>query len=966
MTYRTAMHSPRLPAVALGLAAVALSLALVPRGRELALLRMEAGDTRTAAAILEEKFSAGDRSPATIAALARARAGLGDISGAAQLLETLTARRPRDAAALGALEQLQRASGRTEGLIRTLEMLQGIAPRTDRLRELASLYAKTGRRPAQLEALRRLVQQVGSEPDDHVTLARLEAGMGRPLAGAAVLRDMEARHPEGVDASVVALELGLLLAGEEAEQALARGRLWLAGRRDLALAAPILAGELTVGGRPDLAVALLEPFAGTDADLRLVAALAQAESDAGDPGAGLSRLERLDPPGGAEGNEQVAILRLRLALAIGDTDRAMAAAERIGLPSVPDDLLQQLSAGALAGGRTDALGRIAAAGEDYLASAPVLAAQVRLALGDADGARRWSDRAAGAVAHRPGLAVQLAEVELRLGRRDRAVELLLGAAPEPDLADSALRAVAGLFIRAGRPEKGAAALDELRRRRPSAAAEAAWALAATAAGRSKEVAAWIAARGQGELPPDLLQEFVHLAVGAGAPVLAVQAAEGLVATRGSADDGLLLARLLFDAGQPRRALERLRALPAGASAPEDFRAAVLLAAWRQGAPVAPELRSLWLRRLEAAANPAERDAAISLLLELRAHAELLPVLRALAEKAPQRWLWAYAEAAVAAKRRADLTALWAELADRAGLPAEQRRQLAFQLLESGDKRAAERAFHTLAATATPGSPDVRQLLFLWGPRPVPEHLDWIEARARRAGGAERGTWMRILVDRGAPARAVAVYRAAARDEVSEAVLEAYLAALLAQDDRAAMVAAVREELPRAKAAVHLQQLADLAARAGDTGLERQALERLVAASGGRPDTQRRLGILAYLRRDMDTAERLLSATVAQTGGDHESQMILGDLASRRRSTAGARQHYAEALRLLETSGERTVRGRVVRANLLHRLGRDAESTRLYEELLAERPGDRNLRADYAAMLIERGALRDASDLLVGR
>src|SRR3712207_4030530 len=127
MTYRTAILGPRLPAVALGLAAVVLSLALVPRGRELALLRMEAGDTRSAAAILEEKFAAGDHSPATIAALARARAGLGDMSGAVQLLEALIARRPRDVAALGALEQLQRASGRTEGLIRTLETLQGTA-----------------------------------------------------------------------------------------------------------------------------------------------------------------------------------------------------------------------------------------------------------------------------------------------------------------------------------------------------------------------------------------------------------------------------------------------------------------------------------------------------------------------------------------------------------------------------------------------------------------------------------------------------------------------------------------------------------------------------------------------------------------------------------------------------------------------------------------------------------------------
>ena len=967
MTYRTAVQNTRFPVVALSLVAVALSLALVPRGRELALLRMETGDTQRAVALLEERFVGGDRSPATIAALARARASIGDVAGAVQLLETLIARRPRDVVVLNTLEQLQRASGRTEGLIRTLEMLQVVAPRTDRLRDLARLYAKINQRPEQLEALRKLTQEVGSEPDDFVTLARLEAGMGRPLAGVTVLRDMEARHLEAVDASVIALELGMLLVGKEAEQALARGRLWLAGRSDLAQTAPILAGEISVRGRPDLAVALLERYAGTGADPRLIAALAQAESDAGDPAAGLSRLEQLDPIRGARGGEPLALLRLRLSLAVGNPDRAMAAAERVGWPDVPDDLLQQLSALVLAAGRTDALQRLAAAGEDYLTSAPVLAARIRLALGDADSARRWSDRAAPTVVGQPGLAVQLAEVEVQLGRSDRVAALLLDAVQEPDLPPAALPAVAGLFIRAGRADKGVTALNRLRHSRPSLAADSAWALAAIAAGRAKEVTAWLSARGREELPADLLQDLIYVAVDAGARGLALQVAERLASTRGSADDGLLLARLLFDTGQARRALECLRALPAGTSVPDDFRAAVLLGAWRQGAPVADELRAIWLRRLEAATNAVDQSASISLLFQLRAHAELLPVLHTLARQAPERCLWAYSEAATAARQQADLTALWMELVSRPGLPAELRRQLAFKLLEAGDKRAAERAFRALAATSPPDSPDVRQLLFLWGPRPTAEQLDWIEGRAHMAGGAEQGAWMRILADRGAPARSAAVYRAATtRGGAPEAVLGAYLAALQAQDDRAAMVVAVREELPRATTADHLRQLAGLAARAGDTELERQALERLVVTGGWDRDAQRRLGILAYLRRDMDMAERLLSAAVVQTGSDYEVQMILGDIASRRRSAADARSYYAEALRLLESSGNRTFRGRIVRANLLHRLGRDAEATRLYEALLTERPSDRNLRADYAAMLIEQGALRHASDLLAGR
>jgi cellulose synthase operon protein C len=320
---------------------------------------------------------------------------------------------------------------------------------------------------------------------------------------------------------------------------------------------------------------------------------------------------------------------------------------------------------------------------------------------------------------------------------------------------------------------------------------------------------------------------------------------------------------------------------------------------------------------------------------------------------------------MAAGRPGDAAALMAELGLRPGLPVELRRQLAFRLLEAGDKPVAERVFRGLAATAAPESPDVRQLLFLWGPRPSAEQLAWIEARAIAAGGAEQAAWMRILTDRGAPARAIVVYRAGAKRDALEATIEAYLAALEMQDDRGAMVAAVREELPRAQSAGVWRRLARMAARGGDTALERQAIERLVAAGEGGAEAQRRLGVLAHLRRDQDTAERLLLGFVATTGGDEESWMILGDIATRRRDHATARQRYAEALQRLEASRE-TFRSRVVRAHLLHRLGREAEAAQLYEALLAESPRDQSVRADYVAMLMEQGALRRAHDVLAGR
>ncbi|MBV8576192.1 MAG: tetratricopeptide repeat protein, partial [Acetobacteraceae bacterium] len=904
---------------ALGATAIAIGVMLIPHGREMALLHMETGDAKRALPILEQMVAAGDHSPATIAALARARAATGDIEGAARVLESLVAERPRDPAALDALAEFQRDAHRTDALLLTLEKLHELAPTAPHERELAKLYGEAGRKQEQLQTLRNLVSRFKVEPGDYLALAQAEAESGNANAGIEALRQLAARYPSAVDASMVGLEMRLLTAAGDPEQALARGRSWLQGQNDVRQAAPILAGSLSVAGRPDLAIALLQPYAGADAPPEIVTALAQAESDAGNIAQGLRRLEQLDPGGLTPADQQAALLRLRLALALGDTDRALAAADRIGLKTAPHDLLAKLAEVAVISGRTDALRHVLdSSGEAIFEGEPVIGARSFLALGDMDAARRWTDRALPTVGGRPDRAIQLAEVELRLARTEQALELLRQAA-SGSVPPASLRDIADIAIRAKQAAEGAALLDGVRQRQPSAEADRAWALAATAAGNAKDVEAWLARRPRDELPAGVLQDLAHLAKDAGAKALAVEAADRLRALRGSPDDSLLLAQYLLDAGQPKRALEILRSLPASTPVPEDLRTAVLLGAWRQGAPVADELRAIWVRQLAEAASPEKRNAAISILLELRAYSELLPALRRLAEQDPERWLWAYGQAATALGRGAELASFWSELGNRTSLPAGLRRQLAFRLLEAGDKAAAERIFRALASNAAPDSPDVREALFIWGARPNADQLDWIEERARRASGTEKAAWMRILTDRGAPGRSIAVYRAAGGETGSEPVLDAYVSALALTGDKAALAAAVRESLADAHSASRLHQLADFAARAGDADLERRILERLIAAGGEGPDTRRRLGILAYQRHDLGEAEKDLSAYVSETGGDYESQMILGDIATKRRDLAAARRHYAESLDLLQAAGDSSFRARTVAATLYHRL-----------------------------------------------
>jgi len=962
-----AAGSSHLPLAIILLTTVAFSTALIPRGQELALLRLEAGDFGRALSMLERKYAEGDRSGGTLAALARTRASLGDIEGAIGLLESHVRERPRDRRALETLAGYYRQAHRKEELLTTLVRLQSLWPAAVRLREIAHLQGSLGMQAEQLQTLRSLIEHDGGEPAEYLTLARLEAAAGSPARGLAVLHDMARFYPASAEtAEAVALETSLLLAAGEADGAVARGHRWLAGQADdMARAGLTLSSVFFTANRPDLIVALLEPHVGAGAPPELLAAIVQAESDMGRPTAALRRLEGFLSDGYAT-SPDLGLLRLRLALALGEVDRGMSAAASLGFERIPPESLVALARLALDAKRPDILGRIRSdAGEGFLSLDPALSAELLLALGDETAARRWSDEALGSVAGNPVRTVRLATVRLQLGQNEGVAELLRQALPEAVSHPALLGEIARLYTRMGQAEEGRIALGALRGEQPSAV-DGAWALAATAAGHGAEVAAWLAATGPQEFFPGFLADLMSLAADVEAYPLAIAVAEHLATQRGTAEDHLRLARLLVAADRPREALAPLRLAQSQGAVPEELYAHVLTLAWRQGEPVAEELRSLWSRRLTEATSTAQRDASISMLLELGGHAEVLPVLRRLALAEPDRWVWVFGDVAKRAGRPGDAASLWAELAARGGTRPELRRQLAFRLLESGDKASAERIFRSLAATARPDSAEVRQLLFLWGPRPGPERLAWLEERARRAGGEEKAAWMRALTERGGAARAVAVYRATEAGTASEATRDAYLAALGRLGNRSALAAALREELRRPASAARLQHLANLAGATGDAALEEEALRALVAVGGGTPRAQRQLGMAAYRSRDLATAERLLTRFTATTGGDYETHFILGEIRSKQRDSTGARKHYQQAILALDSASGRNSHARAVRAVVLNRLGYAREAMRLYETLLAERPQDRNLRADYVALLLAEGELRKAREVLAAR
>jgi cellulose synthase operon protein C len=354
------------------------------------------------------------------------------------------------------------------------------------------------------------------------------------------------------------------------------------------------------------------------------------------------------------------------------------------------------------------------------------------------------------------------------------------------------------------------------------------------------------------------------------------------------------------------------------------------------------------------------------LLRLGAQQEALPFLENLAESDPQRWLGAFSEAAQLSGQRDRLSALWKRLAGAQTSSSELRFQLAFRLLESGDKPSAERIFRGLAQDAGPGEPFTRQLLFVWGPRPNPEQLDWLELRANASVGVTKGAWLRHLLERGGAARVVRVARKADRLGDDGSVALAYLDAAEVSGDRPLVLSVLQERSIQTSMPTELVLLARYAARLGDDQIQRQIISAAISSGGEEPELQKSLGVICYRMKDWQAAEQALIAFHLQMQGDQDTHRMLGELRERRRDLSGAQQAYVTALQILERSGAETPSKLVTRASLLHRLGRSESARMEYEKLLAQRPNDDNIRADYASMLMTQGDARFADTVLSER
>jgi len=346
----------------------------------------------------------------------------------------------------------------------------------------------------------------------------------------------------------------------------------------------------------------------------------------------------------------------------------------------------------------------------------------------------------------------------------------------------------------------------------------------------------------------------------------------------------------------------------------------------------------------------------------------LPYISHLAWSSSGPWIAAYEEALTKLGRREELTAFWRGQAALPGATSQEKRSLAFKLLDAGRKDWALPIFLDLARTAKPDHQDVSDLLFLWGSNPGPEALAWLEQRARGStAGEDRAAWWKHMLAAGAADR-VAVMAADSLPEPGQGgpLLDTYLRALIQLGDNRSFAAAVTREVGALDDPGRARSLARLARESGVTVAAETAYSALLALAPEDLETRHWLGMYAFTRANYSAAESHLQTLLQVAEGSYEDNFYYADLLWRKGDRRAARAYYGRALRAIERMPAPPPQARAAYAQSLARCGFIEKALAEFRTLVAAWPDNDDVRADFAAILLENSRYGEARQVLSAR
>ena len=973
-------------AVGLVMAGIMLSgIAVVPSGLERAFMLLRDNDFTQATQSFEQRWKRGDHSREVANALAELYVRLGDTDKAAEVLVQFVAENPNDRPALARLAEIFRDGQRRDKHIVTLERLWKQKHDFRLLRSLERLYELADREDDRIKALTVLVHSPVATISDHEELSSLLAPRN-PTQALETLFNAFKRWPTSVDVDTA--QTFVALAADSHREDLIKTVIaqWVKQKPSYASIEP-LAVTLISKRLDSLALdTVLVSGALAMLDPATIILAARIESKLRKFDQAFSRLELLRAANKlpSKGDD----VYVETAIFTKHRDLALAHILTRGPGNLPFWLQSWVVTKARDVGDNDFLVSLKAAFENTKGVAKsFMMGRIEHALGDRKLAQMFAERAKLEVVDQSsGIAV--AGLFADLGINSRALELLLVAAPDAahvPIDDLPQAATVALSIKEA--QLALAFSSALREARPSTSSDIIFARALGLSKRTdealemldeieswseeKELAVFEVLKGAdrfSELQKKLCErmdaEDATLSQRTNYAFMlndfkTFEAKEVVnIAPRiaDDLDDSALEGPSRLSRIELLSKIEPMRAKPYAKEAAEidPDHAAYIYLSLLKNLHLKQEAIDFLSSAIDDVESEATRQSFLYQWIELGITKPAIPFLRELASESNKEWFFAYDDALTKLGERATRLKFLEEYARRPGLDKAFKGQLASEILEAGGKDVAIALFKDDAANAPANSPAVEQLLYLWGPRPPQEGIEWLATRARSAEPKERELWLQRMLQSGATETVTSItadFYVQGHHELAPIYAEALAQSKMDQQLKQLLKTEMATGTLPTSIALRLAQSAE------ERSLSREASTLFEMASTKDKQWLVKAGKNAWYAGQHARARSILGVASELPRADAETFFLLAEATRVEGKKFDLQRLYSRSLELASTNPGNDAKR--IRLLSLVRLGRYDDA-----QVMMENEENSTLRADYAAALLDSGKIQQAAKILV--
>lgn len=350
----------------------------------------------------------------------------------------------------------------------------------------------------------------------------------------------------------------------------------------------------------------------------------------------------------------------------------------------------------------------------------------------------------------------------------------------------------------------------------------------------------------------------------------------------------------------------------------------------------------------------------------------LPYLRGHALSKGGSWMFAYDEALAKSGRSKEAYSFWKEMAAKPNLSADDKRVVAYKLVDANDLQGAGKIFFELAQNKPANSDDVKELIYVWDANPPLPVMDWFEKRAFAAKGNERAAWLAHLNTMSGYYRVVRVVDSNKNATLSGPVLEEYMVALGQLGDRQRLRELLDTELAKKNDRDRLTRLAEYARDAGLNGHAIRAYEKVLTFKAYKPEVLRELGTLHYFEGNGQASERYYhdylkalntNKIALDEKKDFDVFLRMGLVEKEKGNPQTASKLFVSALEMINRQKKPTREARLSKAKALFHLNEQDQAWNEYAALRKEFPKDLEIVADHVEAKILAKQYAEATRIL---